>query len=99
VSPKDEITSSKVYTFSGESFVVYYQVNQTVISFSHSKKCLLKFQSKNPIFIEPEKEKGNLIPTVYTLWLRPELLPTLTTHPPVVEKLQNGADLMLPGQH
>jgi translation initiation factor 2D len=38
-----------------------------------------------------------LFPTVYTLWKNPGLLPILHTHPPVIEKLQNGADLMIPG--
>ena len=75
IAPKDEVTVSKVYTFSGESFLVYYQL-------------------KNPIFFEPEKEKGNLYPTVYTLWKCPTLLPALYTHPPVLEKLANGADLV-----
>ncbi|XP_007951428.1 eukaryotic translation initiation factor 2D [Orycteropus afer afer] len=48
----------------------------------------------NPILFELEK---NLYPTVYTLWSYPDLLPTFTTWPPVLEKLAGGADLMLPG--
>ena len=75
ITPKDDVTVSKVYTFSGESYLVYYQL-------------------KNPIFFEPEKEKGNLHPTVYTLWKCPNLLPAVTTHPLVHEKLANGADLV-----
>lgn len=34
---------------------------------------------------------------VYTLWKNPKLLPLLHTHPPVLEKIQTGADLMIPG--
>ena len=34
---------------------------------------------------------------VYTLWKNPKLLPLLHTHPPVMEKLYTGADLMTPG--
>uniref|UniRef100_A0A452TCN7 Eukaryotic translation initiation factor 2D n=1 Tax=Ursus maritimus TaxID=29073 RepID=A0A452TCN7_URSMA len=34
---------------------------------------------------------------VYTLWSYPDLLPTFTTWPLVLEKLVGGADLMLPG--
>lgn len=34
---------------------------------------------------------------VYTLWKNPTLLPLLHTHPPVIEKLYTGADLMTPG--
>ncbi|KAM5144523.1 eukaryotic translation initiation factor 2D isoform 2-T2 [Callospermophilus lateralis] len=48
----------------------------------------------NPILFELEK---NLYPTVYTLWSYPDLLPTFTTWPLVLEKLIGGADLMLPG--
>ncbi|KAM7335884.1 hypothetical protein ACRRTK_004377 [Alexandromys fortis] len=48
----------------------------------------------NPILFELEK---NLYPTVYTLWSYPDLLPTFTTWPLVLEKLAGGADLMLPG--
>ncbi|KAG9339713.1 hypothetical protein JZ751_023360 [Albula glossodonta] len=49
---------------------------------------------KNPIFFELEKQ---LYPTVYTLWHYPDLLPTFTTWPAVLQKLAGGADLMLPG--
>jgi translation initiation factor 2D len=35
--------------------------------------------------------------TVYTLWRHPDLLPAFPTWPPVVKKIANGADLMLPG--
>ncbi|XP_039433413.1 eukaryotic translation initiation factor 2D [Culex pipiens pallens] len=49
---------------------------------------------KRPIFFEVE---GKLLPTVYTLWACPELVPLFTTHPAVLPKLANGADLMIPG--
>ncbi|CAL1534365.1 unnamed protein product [Lymnaea stagnalis] len=49
---------------------------------------------KNPIFYEHFK---TLYPTVYTLWLHPDIVPAFRTWPPVFEKLQKGADLMLPG--
>ncbi|XP_073746565.1 uncharacterized protein, partial [Callorhinus ursinus] len=42
----------------------------------------------NPILFELEK---NLYPTVYTLWSYPDLLPTFTTWPLVLEKLVGGA--------
>lgn len=37
------------------------------------------------------------VPTVYTLWEFPFLLPAIWTTPSVIEKLANGADLMVPG--
>lgn len=38
-----------------------------------------------------------LIPTVYTLWKHPQLVPLLHTQDVVLPKLQGGADLMTPG--
>lgn len=38
-----------------------------------------------------------LIPTVYTLWKNPQLVPLLYTQDVVLPKLQGGADLMTPG--
>ncbi|KAJ3402592.1 Eukaryotic translation initiation factor 2D, partial [Chytridiales sp. JEL 0842] len=49
-----------------------------------------------PLFIRLGKE-GKLYPTIYTLWKLPHLLPTITTHGPVMRRLFDGADLMLPG--
>ncbi|KAI8818919.1 uncharacterized protein EV422DRAFT_535905 [Fimicolochytrium jonesii] len=40
---------------------------------------------------------GNLFPTVYALWTVPNMLPSIMTHGPVLHKLFDGADLMLPG--
>jgi len=50
---------------------------------------------KQPMFFE--LDGGQLVPTLYTLWSTPEILPYFTTHEGVLPKLTNGADLMLPG--
>ncbi|XP_034113578.2 eukaryotic translation initiation factor 2D [Drosophila albomicans] len=50
---------------------------------------------KQPMFFE--LDGGQLVPTVYTLWTTPEIIPYFTTHEGVLPKLTNGADLMLPG--
>ncbi|XP_061390087.1 eukaryotic translation initiation factor 2D [Musca vetustissima] len=50
---------------------------------------------KLPFFFENEEKK--LVPTLYALWKIHDLLPYFTTHPAVLPKLKNGADLMLPG--
>ncbi|KAI9473486.1 MAG: hypothetical protein EXX96DRAFT_488456 [Benjaminiella poitrasii] len=42
-------------------------------------------------------EKLPPIPTVYTMWQYPGMLPKLYTWSPVVHKLMKGADLMIPG--
>ncbi|OAX35496.1 hypothetical protein K503DRAFT_696918 [Rhizopogon vinicolor AM-OR11-026] len=39
----------------------------------------------------------DLIPTVYTLWKKPDLLPFLSTPSAVIPVLIGGADLMIPG--
>ncbi|KAK7068948.1 Eukaryotic translation initiation factor 2D [Halocaridina rubra] len=51
---------------------------------------------KDPIFFTVEKEKI-FFPTVYTLWKYPDIMHSFTTHPPVIDVLLGGADLMLPG--
>lgn len=51
---------------------------------------------KKPLFFEcPE---SGFLPTVYSLWLVPTMVPFFTTHPAVLPRLANGADLMLPGK-
>ena len=42
-------------------------------------------------------EEDVIVPTVYTLWSCPLLLPRVETWGFVVDKLKNGADLMIPG--
>lgn len=41
--------------------------------------------------------RGELFPTLYTLWQFPHMMQELTIHPPVSKFVLNGADLMLPG--
>ncbi|KAF9296369.1 hypothetical protein BGZ88_012757 [Linnemannia elongata] len=47
--------------------------------------------------ISSSKNHSLIVPSVYTLWKFPDLIPGLTTWNPVVDKLRNGADLMIPG--
>ncbi|XP_070496816.1 eukaryotic translation initiation factor 2D [Chironomus tepperi] len=49
---------------------------------------------KRPMLFELQDK---LYPTLYTLWILPRLVPYFTTHPQVVPRLYNGADLMMPG--
>lgn len=55
---------------------------------------MIYYSGANPIFFVVD---NCCFPTVYTLWNFPQLLPTLTTAPIVLEKINNGADLMAPG--
>ncbi|CAE8655065.1 unnamed protein product, partial [Polarella glacialis] len=49
-----------------------------------------------PVFFDAEG-RGELYPTMHTLWLHPNMMLELTIHPPVSKFVLNGADLMLPG--
>lgn len=61
--------------------------------YTHSGESLVIYcVQKNPVFIEIFKE---LIPTVYTLWMFPGLLPVFRTFPPVFSKLKGGAGIFL----
>ncbi|KAF7980438.1 hypothetical protein HWV62_38282 [Athelia sp. TMB] len=51
----------------------------------------------DPLWFTVGKGSDDLIPTVYTLWKKPDLLPTLTTPAAVIPVLTGGADLMIPG--
>lgn len=55
---------------------------------------MVYYSGANPIFFVVE---SRCFPTVYTLWNFPNLLPTVSTAPIVLEKINNGADLMAPG--
>ncbi|KFB49761.1 AGAP011804-PA-like protein [Anopheles sinensis] len=60
----------------------------------HDEPVTVYTSDKRPIFFEVH---GKLLPTVYTLWSCPDLVPAFTTQPAVLPKLANGADLMIPG--
>ncbi|KZO97637.1 eukaryotic translation initiation factor SUI1 family protein [Calocera viscosa TUFC12733] len=50
-----------------------------------------------PLWFVAGKQSSTLVPTVYTLWRRPGMVPMLHTPAFVIEKLSEGADLMIPG--
>eukprot|EP00090_Calanus_glacialis_P008779 TRINITY_DN17125_c0_g1_i2.p1 TRINITY_DN17125_c0_g1~~TRINITY_DN17125_c0_g1_i2.p1 ORF type:complete len:597 (-),score=222.65 TRINITY_DN17125_c0_g1_i2:88-1878(-) len=62
----------------------------------NEESVLLYIHNKNTVFFEMEKDKI-FFPSIYTLWKYPEVIPFLTTWPPVMSRIANGADLMLPG--
>lgn len=83
----DNITSAKFTTNLGPDL---NQVQGVVYVGSHAPG----EETQRPLWV---KVDGLMFPTVYTLWKNPKLLPLLHTHPPVMEKLYTGADLMTPG--
>lgn len=56
---------------------------------------------RRPMFFEfspsGDENKMVLLPTLYSVWILPEIVPSFTTHPAVLPRLAGGADLMLPG--
>ncbi|KAI9593236.1 hypothetical protein BDF19DRAFT_467372 [Syncephalis fuscata] len=62
---------------------------------THVEKGELYLFRGQPLWIRIDNNR--LIPTVYTLWKRPSILPSIYTWAPVASKLMEGADLMLPG--
>ena len=54
--------------------------------------------TKNTFLLPPHLPSSQVFyPSVYTLWLFPCLLPVFTTWTPVMARIANGADLLLPG--
>ncbi|PBL00217.1 eukaryotic translation initiation factor SUI1 family protein [Armillaria gallica] len=51
----------------------------------------------DPLWITLGKGSDELIPTIYTLWKKPRLLPFICTPAAVIPILVGGADLMIPG--
>lgn len=51
----------------------------------------------DPLWFTIGKGSEDLIPTIYTLWKKQDLLPFLSTPSAVTPILIGGADLMIPG--
>ncbi|XP_071848410.1 eukaryotic translation initiation factor 2D-like [Apostichopus japonicus] len=69
-------------------------VNVMKLTTHSGEDILVYLLESQPLFFECNER---LYPTVYILWSLPDLVPSLSTWPPVFEKLAKGADLMLPG--
>ena len=79
----------------GDLVPVKEEILVTKVATHSGESVLVYFHAKTPLFFELEKR---LFPSVYTLWKHPGLSETtFHTWPPVVKKIANGADLMLPG--
>lgn len=58
--------------------------------------------TKNTLYISKEVPvffcvNNTIVPTIYTLWKLPNLIPCFVIYPPASEYLLRGADLMIPG--
>jgi translation initiation factor 2D len=54
-------------------------------------------ETQRILFFKLSTDDDTYIPSVYTLWRNPKLLPLLHTPEIVLEKIRGGADLMTPG--
>lgn len=63
---------------------------------SGTKTVIYLSASKEPLFFDL-RGGGDLIPTVYAMWILPVFLPTFVIQPETFHFIQGGADLMLPG--
>lgn len=61
-----------------------------------SNKALVFTVKDQPLFFDPHG-RGQVFPTVYTLWAFPNAIKSLLTFSEVSPKVLGGADLMLPG--
>ncbi|KAF8246636.1 hypothetical protein K440DRAFT_602077 [Wilcoxina mikolae CBS 423.85] len=84
----DGTSSAKFTTTHGPDLT---PVNGTLYFGTHADS------DERPLWVRVNRASPELFPTVYTLWRNPGLLPLLHTHPPVIERLCDGADLMIPG--
>lgn len=76
-------------------------MNQLKVIVHSGQTLTVLTNDKRPMFFETpgsdETSSGILMPTIYSLWILPNLVPTFTTHAAVLPRLAGGADLMLPG--
>ncbi|KAH6904451.1 eukaryotic translation initiation factor SUI1 family protein [Coprinopsis sp. MPI-PUGE-AT-0042] len=66
---------------------------------THLEEPGVVYLAKNgdPLWFSVGKGSEDLVPTVYTLWKKADLLPFLSTPEAVIPVLTGGADLMIPG--
>lgn len=77
-------------------------INQLKIIAHSGQIVTVLTNDKRPMFFEmpgaDDSAATFLLPTIYTLWILPDLVPVFTTHSAVLPRLAAGADLMLPGK-
>ncbi|KAF0384649.1 eukaryotic translation initiation factor SUI1 family protein [Gigaspora margarita] len=74
------------------------RINRANITTYNDLHGMLYIEEKNPTWFRFDKDKREiLVPSVYTLWRFPNMLPKIPTFGPVISKLKGGANLMIPG--
>lgn len=87
------------YSMTDEELSLLFPSKSTISQIkiiTHSEQIVTVYAcDKKPLFFEcPET---GFLPTVYSVWAVPNMVSFFTTHPAVLPRLANGADLMLPG--
>ncbi|KAF8556748.1 hypothetical protein OG21DRAFT_1408399 [Imleria badia] len=72
-------------------------MSQKVVTYSNDPGVLYLSSEGDPLWFTIGKGADDLIPTVYTLWKKYNLLPRISTPEAVIPILVRGADLMIPG--
>nr|XP_036871095.1 eukaryotic translation initiation factor 2D isoform X2 [Manis javanica] len=96
VPGKEELNVVKLYTHRGEVVTVYVSGGNPIL-FELEKNLYPTGKVTLVMGLLAVSIFWVSLWAVYTLWSYPDLLPTFTTWPLVLEKLVGGADLMLPG--
>ncbi|XP_018326001.1 eukaryotic translation initiation factor 2D isoform X2 [Agrilus planipennis] len=109
VKANNQLRSSERKHLIDSFFKHYPQLQDTSLKEIFPKKdniSLLKVETSAGILVDVYlvqkravafKVDNIIFPTIYTLWKWPNLLISFTTHAPVISKLKEGADLMIPG--
>jgi len=76
--------------------VVPAKASMTLLKLSNKALVYTLDSPSSPVAFDPEG-RGEIYPTLYTLWQIPHMLTPLLTHSEVTPKVLSGADLMMPG--
>lgn len=93
IVPKD-VRCAKIMTYGGSKGLVYSDADGTPL-WLHFEKLVLEDNGKGTVgsFLVNDL----VVPTLFTLWKCPVLVPTLYTPELTIDHLQSGAALMVPG--
>ncbi|KAF8438578.1 eukaryotic translation initiation factor SUI1 family protein [Boletus edulis BED1] len=81
----------------GDLLVPEGLMSQKVATYTNDPGVVYLSSEGDPLWFTVGKGADDLIPTVYTLWKKFDLLPWVSTPAAVIPVLVGGADLMIPG--
>ncbi|KAG8215235.1 hypothetical protein J3R82DRAFT_8781 [Butyriboletus roseoflavus] len=81
----------------GDLLVPNGLMSQKVVTYTNDRGVIYLSSEGDPLWFTIGNGADDLIPTVYTLWKKYDLLPSISTPAAVTPILVGGADLMIPG--